>query len=141
LLDFGLARLRASADDDTLNTSMPGLILGTLAYMAPEQLLGQPVDHRADIFALGVIVIEVLTGERPFSADPLHRLRDIERGVAASIISNEHARTVLGRCVAIDPNDRYPTVDAARSELLAVVRLCAQGVRTPAPYPSEERTS
>jgi hypothetical protein len=141
LLDFGLARLRASADDDTLNTSMPGLILGTLAYMAPEQLLGQPVDQRADIFALGVIVIEVLTGERPFSADPLERLRDVERGVSASIILNEHARTVLGRCVAIDRNDRYPTVDAARSELLAVVRLCAQGVRAPAPHPSEERTS
>jgi len=124
LLDFGLARQDPSAGADTLTASQPGLMLGTLAYMAPEQLLGKPVDQRADIFALGVMVIEVLTGERPFSSDPLRRLRDVQEGVSSQMIPNQNARSVLARCVAMNPDDRYPAVDVARSDILLAVSLC-----------------
>jgi serine/threonine protein kinase/lipoprotein NlpI len=72
ILDFGLAKLTLPEGDLTTATptgtldTAPGKILGTVAYMAPEQVDGQPADHRSDIFALGVVLYEMLTGKRPF---------------------------------------------------------------------------
>ena len=73
LLDFGLAKLRTldveGADNATtlsLGLSEEGLILGSLPYMAPEQLEGKPVDARADLFALGAVLYEMVTGDAPF---------------------------------------------------------------------------
>jgi dienelactone hydrolase len=72
ILDFGLAKLRLPEQDlatetptETLDTA-PGSLIGTIAYMAPEQIQGRPADHRSDIFALGVVLYEMLTGHRPF---------------------------------------------------------------------------
>jgi len=72
ILDFGLAKLKVREVDlttgsptETLGTA-PGGLIGTIPYMAPEQLQGQPADHRSDIFALGVVLYEMLTGNRPF---------------------------------------------------------------------------
>ena len=78
VLDFGLAaRDRTTPDEDpersptlTGPVTSAGLILGTAAYMAPEQASGKPVDKRADIFAFGVVVWEMLTGRRMFEARP-----------------------------------------------------------------------
>jgi eukaryotic-like serine/threonine-protein kinase len=72
LLDFGLARFQAESavgvgDTATLSVTGPGIIAGTVPYMAPEQLESKPVDERTDIFALGVVLYEMITGERPFS--------------------------------------------------------------------------
>jgi serine/threonine-protein kinase len=70
LLDFGVAKLmNAALDDPSTFKSMAGIVVGTPAYMAPEQAMGQPVDHRADIYSLGVIMFELVTGQRPFLAD------------------------------------------------------------------------
>ena len=73
LLDFGVAALRSSSDPLGTVAAGPataeGTIVGTLNYMAPEQLQGKPVDGRADLYALGVIVYEMLTGRRAFDAD------------------------------------------------------------------------
>jgi serine/threonine protein kinase/tetratricopeptide (TPR) repeat protein len=63
LLDFGLAKSR----DQTMTAS--GMVMGTLAYMSPEQMLGEPVDGRADLWSLGVILVEMLTGEHPAGGD------------------------------------------------------------------------
>jgi serine/threonine-protein kinase len=69
ILDFGLARKLAGTADATIaNLSAPGIVSGTLAYMSPEQTLGGHVDHRSDIFSLGVVVYEMLSGRRPFEA-------------------------------------------------------------------------
>jgi serine/threonine protein kinase len=72
ILDFGLAKLKlpeagltTETPTETLDTA-PGGLLGTIPYMAPEQVQGQPADHRSDIFALGVVLYEMLTGHRPF---------------------------------------------------------------------------
>jgi Tol biopolymer transport system component len=72
LLDFGLARSVGSDDSDQTRTghvTEPGTILGTVGYMAPEQVRGLAVDHRADLFAFGAILYEMLTGVRAFSGD------------------------------------------------------------------------
>jgi TolB-like protein/lipopolysaccharide biosynthesis regulator YciM len=73
ILDFGLAKLKepdqgltTKTPTATLETS-PGSLIGTVAYMAPEQVHGQPADHRSDIFALGCMLYEMLTGKRPFA--------------------------------------------------------------------------
>src|SRR5262249_47778600 len=76
ILDFGLAKLRpqqtepAGSGVATLKAiTDPGVVMGTVAYMSPEQVRGQEVDHRSDIFSFGVILYEMLTGERPFAGD------------------------------------------------------------------------
>ena len=76
ILDFGLARqtgaqsIASAADSATMAPSTePGVVLGTVGYMAPEQVRGEPSDHRADIFALGCVLYEMLTGRRPFQRD------------------------------------------------------------------------
>ena len=76
ILDFGIAKLTTGATTATAETTpvfasltMSGTIMGTVSYMAPEQLRDQAVDHRADLFALGVILHELLTGTQPFQGD------------------------------------------------------------------------
>jgi serine/threonine-protein kinase len=75
VLDFGLAKVArdASPDAPTLNVSLTevGTALGTPAYMAPEQAQGRDVDRRADVWAFGVLIYELLTGRSPFRADSL----------------------------------------------------------------------
>jgi eukaryotic-like serine/threonine-protein kinase len=67
ILDFGLARLEAASTAGALVTE-PGLLIGTPAYMAPEQLTGGPVDVRADVFAFGAVLYEYISGQHPFAA-------------------------------------------------------------------------
>src|SRR5687768_12530615 len=72
ILDFGLARLQRSDIGEAptiLTGTEPGVVLGTVGYMAPEQVRGQPADHRADVFALGAVLYEMLTGRRAFQRD------------------------------------------------------------------------
>jgi len=74
ILDFGLAKLTQaepagaalSALPTTPPNTLPGVVLGTIGYMAPEQVRGQTVDHRSDIFAFGAILYEMLSGQRAF---------------------------------------------------------------------------
>ena len=114
ILDFGLAKLieprggiKAPAELPTrpLNTD-PGTVMGTVGYMSPEQVRGQPVDHRSDIFSLGVILYEMLAGERPF------------RG--------ESAVETLNAILKEDPPDLSTTNDPIATLLERVVRHCLQ---------------
>jgi len=117
ILDFGIAKLlasdrRAAAPDDTTPpvSTDTGAILGTVEYMSPEQVRGQDVDHRSDIFSFGAIVHEMLTGRRPFQ-----RASPIETGYA--ILNQEPEalppevpaalRHVVRRCLAKDPQERF----------------------------------
>ncbi|MBV8865004.1 MAG: protein kinase [Acidobacteriaceae bacterium] len=120
IVDFGLAR---SFENTGITHS--GVILGTPAYMAPEQALGQQGDARADIFSLGVIAFELLTGELPFPSHSLSEsLLSRTRGRARAIeYANPEvpawlARIVM-RCLERNPADRYETAQAVASDLLA----------------------
>ena len=78
VLDFGLAKATTPSSGDSENSptlamgaTQAGMILGTAAYMSPEQARGKPVDRRADIWAFGVVFYELLTGERTFKGDDI----------------------------------------------------------------------
>ena len=75
ILDFGVAKLRSAdefalSDDDTMEQdTSPGTVIGTVGYMSPEQVRGQSVDHRSDLFSLGTLMYEMVTAEHPFRSD------------------------------------------------------------------------
>ncbi len=106
--DFGLAR---SGDGEGLTGS--GVVLGTPEYLAPEQLLGDPVDHRADIYALGVMAYELLTGQRPFAAHNAEaslRKRLASQPVPPMRVRGDVPRQlsdVVLRCLARSPAERF----------------------------------
>jgi eukaryotic-like serine/threonine-protein kinase len=120
VLDFGLAKLRESAFDPDGATRMStgdltgeGRIIGTVAYMSPEQAEGRPVDSRSDIFSLGVMLHEMATGERPFKGDTnvsiiSSILKDTPTPVSdlSPTIPSELGKTIR-RALAKDPSRRW----------------------------------
>jgi serine/threonine-protein kinase len=114
VLDFGVAKILSDrADEETALGTMTvtGMALGTPAYMAPEQLRGEPVDARADVFSLGVIAYEMLTGELPFGRGSLWEIgaRQADgmkppRSPHSALPS--HVERALARALDIDPSGR-----------------------------------
>jgi serine/threonine protein kinase len=94
VLDWGLARGPADGEADE-----PGTVLGTPGYMAPEQAAGQPVDARADVYALGALLAHLLAGEPPRPPDPVA----LARGAPADLLA------IAAKALASDPRLRYPT--------------------------------
>lgn len=121
ILDFGLAKIRplpaAMAASHSLTES--GVVLGTLAYMAPEQLLGQEVDARADIYAAGVILVEMLTGCRPWVDGVTLRF---DYHLPPGLPNQAALDAVLQRCLAMAPRERYPLAAELRSALIPALR-------------------
>jgi non-specific serine/threonine protein kinase len=81
VLDFGLAKFEDSAeaklrDVTAVQITTPGLVMGTIAYMAPEQLLGSAIDHRVDLFALGIVLYEMISGRLPFTGETVADVSD-----------------------------------------------------------------
>ncbi len=116
VLDFGLAKfLRPSALDEaaTIGVTMPGMVLGTLHYMAPEQLRGGDIDHRADLFAVGAVLYEMLAGRPPFQADTMadtaHRILTQEPDALArfNYAVPADVEAVVRKALAKDPEFRY----------------------------------
>ena len=105
--DFGIARIEAS------EFTIVGDLLGTPAYMAPEQLSGGPIDHRTDLFAAGVILFEMLTGVKPFRGKSITEIMSFmeKRGPedirALNPAVPEALKHVIGKSVAFDPDQRY----------------------------------
>src|SRR5262249_27108452 len=127
VLDFGLAKMGVAAPGATtedsptismLTATQAGVILGTAAYMAPEQARGKAVDKRADIWAFGVVLYEMLTGEQLFQG------QDITE-ILASVLKEEpdferipaKARAVLRRCLEKDPRNRLRDIGDAMAWL------------------------
>lgn len=123
ILDFGLAKILLPAAGDTGSLTAPGTILGTLCYMSPEQLGGNELDERSDIFSCGVMVAEAVTGHRPFEGRTATEL------VTAILhqpfhLSAEAAELdlVLRRCLAKNREDRYATVGQLQQDLIPAIR-------------------
>ena len=131
VLDFGLAKERdlelAHGGDTVTRMSREltgeGKILGTVAYMSPEQAEGKPVDPRSDIFSLGIILHEMATGERPFQGDTnvsviSSIIKDTPKPVTDinPALPADFAR-IVRRCLAKDPSRRYQTAADVRNEL------------------------
>jgi Tol biopolymer transport system component/predicted Ser/Thr protein kinase len=132
VLDFGLAKAIEPApssgqlaNSPTITSpamTMRGVVLGTAAYMAPEQAKGKAVDRRADIWAFGCVLYEMLTGQRTFAGEDVSDtlvsiLRDDPRWVALPSNTPPHVRLLLRRCLQRDPQKRLPHIGAARLDL------------------------
>ena len=121
ILDFGLAKLTQDqfAGSNSVATApaptQPGVVLGTVGYMAPEQVRGLPVDHRADLFALGAILYELLSGRRPFSRDTAPETmtailnEDPPDLVAAAAAVPPDLVRIVNRCLEKRPSERFQT--------------------------------
>jgi tRNA A-37 threonylcarbamoyl transferase component Bud32 len=121
VVDFGLVKL--SKMDSGLTQT--GMILGSPHFMAPEQATGQGVDHRADIYATGVLLYCGLTGKYPFDGPhataiiTAHVTRDVPTfaTVAPSVVVPEGLEVIVRRCLEKKPSRRYPSMDALIAEL------------------------
>jgi protein kinase-like protein/PDZ domain-containing protein/GAF domain-containing protein len=126
ILDFGVAKVRSTALEAAAGLTAPGALVGTFSYMAPEQLSGGEVDERSDVFALGVLVVESITGERPFGgSDPSELMTSIGRGdfrLGGALSDAGRLRSILKRCLARDPNARFASVEALQAELIPALR-------------------
>jgi serine/threonine-protein kinase len=134
ITDFGIARIQATSKTAT------GAVLGTPAYMSPEQVNGKKVDGRADVFSLGVTMYEMLTGEKPFVADSiaalLYRIANVDHPDPREFNSAVSVRLlpIINKALAKDPDDRYQTAGELGDDL----RIFLQGgipKATPPPPP------
>src|SRR5579862_168566 len=127
--DFGLARGIASDDSELSSLSMTGEIMGTAAYMAPEQLKGEPVSAATDIYALGVVIYEMVTGAQPFVGDTpmataFKRLQEPPRSPRslAPDLDAQWEATIL-RCLEQNPLNRFRTATDVVSALTGAREL------------------
>jgi serine/threonine-protein kinase len=145
VLDFGLAKdvkaLPITAKSATLLTS-PGMVVGTIPYMSPEQVKGEDLDGRSDIFSLGAVIYEAATGRRPFTAKSGAELMSAilvsEPPMLLEGSSELHPemKRILKRCLAKEPSERYATAGALRDELRRFHASLLSGARfTPARPP------
>ncbi len=158
VLDFGLAKAWAGDAGDgrsgapelshsptlTRSATTAGMVLGTAAYMSPEQARGKPVDRRADVWAFGVLVWEMLTGHALFAGDTI-------TDVIAAVVTKEPdldllpagtppvVRRLLARCLRKDPRLRLPDIGAARLELREL--LAGSPTENEAPRPGLDEAS
>jgi eukaryotic-like serine/threonine-protein kinase len=151
LADFGLAKLDERIDDAAITHTVesltrPGMLVGTIAYMSPEQASGNRVDGRSDIFSFGVVLYELLAGRRPFEgktdlaylqaliyqpATPLHQVRrDLPNGL----------ETIVGKALAKAPADRYQSMRDLIADLRRIARQNEGEVETASRVPLTRRT-
>ena len=130
LLDFGLAKITLpelmEMNSATAAVTTPGTVVGTFGYMSPEQLMGTGVDERSDLFSLGVMVVEVLTGSRPFAGktypELLTSILQESFHLPTDSPEAEHLDAVLQKCLAKDRDDRFASAGAMQKELIPAIR-------------------
>ncbi len=139
LADFGLAKLDAGdAPADTTRTlteghTRPGVVVGTIAYMSPEQASGRKLDARSDVFSFGVVLYELLAGKRPFSgATELELLKTVIHGAPEPLAAEIPLalRMVVEKALEKDPAERYQSM---RELVVDLRRVARQTVAEPIP--------
>jgi len=120
--DFGIAQA-ANAPN---RLTMPGAVIGTSTYLSPEQAQGAEVDERSDVYSLGMVLYEMLTGRAPFAGDtPLAVAYNQQHQTpappsAANPAVSPQLDALVAKAVSLDPGDRQPTAEALRAELLGI---------------------
>jgi serine/threonine protein kinase/Flp pilus assembly protein TadD len=125
LLDFGLAKLYEQ-DQSTSNlpteefpATQAGAILGTVAYMSPEQAQGEPADVRSDIFSFGLVLYEMLSGQRAFSGDSTpETMASLLRDEPAPLKTSPALEKIVKRCLEKKPSDRFQRMSELKVELV-----------------------
>jgi serine/threonine protein kinase/Tfp pilus assembly protein PilF len=114
VLDFGLAKMQPSGphhvDPTTMAGTVQGMVLGTAAYMAPEQARGEPVDHRADLWSFGLVLYEMVTGARPAP------------GVGVRVAASPEVERIIAKCLEPDRALRYQHAADLRIDLERLTR-------------------
>jgi eukaryotic-like serine/threonine-protein kinase len=151
VLDFGLAKLAQVPSDETrsMDVTQAGTAPGTLAYMAPEQLLGTPIDARTDLYALGVALYEMTTAQRPFQAGLATALaNEVLHGRLAPPRAHEpllsaRAEAIILRAMERESARRYQTAGEMLGELrrLAAAEAGSSGEASPTAAPAERRVT
>lgn len=152
ILDFGLAKLVRSGgwvtDDRSTETRLtdPGMVLGTAGYMSPEQIRGQEVDHRADIFAIGAVLYEMLTGKPAFSGPSAFEAMDATLRNEARPISESRpgipldAEDIVRHCLEKDPASRFQSARDLAFDLRRLVAQFSSGGSMPPRPPSRKKS-
>jgi serine/threonine protein kinase len=125
LVDFGVAKLRSLSGAPTTCITEAGLVLGTLGYMSPEQLNGMEPDERSDVYSVGVMVAEVLTGKLlpPRDAGDV-----VGQFCAAFGAGGARLGNVIASCLAFDRSDRFQTATSLRAGLKEALLTCSAGL-------------
>jgi eukaryotic-like serine/threonine-protein kinase len=136
LLDFGLAR---PLDEQDVRLTMPGMLLGTPRYLSPEQLTGQTADFRSDVFAAGVVLYEMITGQPAFNGrsipEVVHAVvydHPPALGGSATVASIDR---IVHKAIAKKPQDRYRTAAGMADDLRAALLTADSGSIAPPPRP------
>jgi serine/threonine protein kinase len=124
IADFGIARIESSS------MTQVGTVMGTPAYMSPEQFMGQPVDRRTDIYAAGVVLYQMVTGERPYDGSMssiMHKVlnTDPPRPSALSVVAPPTLDAVVARAMAKRPEARYASAAAFARALRQALETAA----------------
>ncbi len=114
ITDFGIARLM---EEPSLTAN--GQVFGTPSYMSPEQIAGRQLDHRTDIFSLGIVIYEMLVGKKPFTGDSVvtitYNIMNQEVVIPPTVPA--FMADVIRRCLAKDPNMRYQSAEEIKADL------------------------
>jgi uncharacterized protein YndB with AHSA1/START domain len=137
IMDFGLAKVIGGGTGVTESLTEAGAVMGTFGYIAPEVFTGGPVDERADIFAVGVMVVETLVGARPFDGQTPHEMLSTllhsDYHLPGESVEIRALDAVVQRCLAKDPRDRYGSAaEAARDLVPTLARCTVVATRSPA---------
>ena len=125
LADFGLAKALDGTADLTAVQTRPGMVIGTIAYMSPEQAASQPLDARSDIFSFGIVLYEAIAGRRPFRASSnLELLQTIIERTAEPLPPEVPLplRLIIEKALEHDPADRYQSMRELVVDLRRLVR-------------------
>ncbi len=126
VLDFGLAGFARETCRDSHSNTAPGPVMGTLKYMAPEQVRGEPADARTDLFSFGIVLYETLSGEAPFvgnsTSEIVHQLIEAEPTPLSRRVKGlpRGIDRVVERLLAKDPDRRYQSAAEVKRDLLRV---------------------
>ncbi|HJT16556.1 MAG TPA: serine/threonine-protein kinase, partial [Thermoanaerobaculia bacterium] len=111
ILDFGIAKLIERDAAPSPTETAPSALLGTAAFMSPEQIEGRAIDHRSDIFSFGCVIYAAIEGRSPFERESqVKTMNAVVNDAAPPLNAPQHLQRIAHRCLAKDPDERYQSI-------------------------------